>query len=106
LTSAQTFGTGPHAIRVLPRADGCEVRFGHQMLLGNRHLAQLLEYLHQDPEGDGVTGFASSFQIPPQAMRTMIAAALRDLASAGIPVEVWGRYWADIALHRADSEGS
>jgi hypothetical protein len=105
LTEAHTFGSGPGAVRVLPRNDGCEIRFGDEMIVANKHLARMLGYLHEDPSGDALADFASAFGMPTPQMRSAIGSALANLAGVGIPAETWGPHWAEVAEASTGGQG-
>lgn len=67
------------------------------MVRGNEHLHQLLEYIHHDVVGAELAEFASTFSLSEEAMASEIGATLRRLASAGIPLQTWGKHWSGIA---------
>lgn len=92
------FSDAATTVRVLPRENGCEVRFGETILLGNSDLAALLTYLHEDPDGRRATEFAASLDITLDALGNHVRSFLRSMLKAGVSARVWGR-WADGVLN-------
>lgn len=86
-------GRPPHCVRILPRRNGCEVRFSGRVLFGNKDLAMLLEFICGDPNGEQIGAFSSVLQVGPEVARGLIEDSLCALAKAGIPRHVWGDGW-------------
>jgi hypothetical protein len=89
-----TFTDGTHIVRVLPRADGCEVRYADTILVGNTDLALLLGYLHDDPQADHPNRFATQVGMTVDALGMNVRAVIDSMAAVGIPPAVWG-VWPD-----------
>ncbi|MFI7320214.1 hypothetical protein [Streptomyces venezuelae] len=79
-------------MRVLPRREGCEVRFGESVVVGNEDLAALLAYVHSDPTGE-LLPHAAALPMPAEEFRTLALRTLASLVSAGADPTVWGPGW-------------
>jgi len=86
------FTDGGATVRVLLRAEGCEVRHGSTVLLGNADLAVLLVHLHADPHARELERLAARVASPLETLRATVVRALDAMAGAGIPRAVWGAW--------------
>ena len=82
-------GDGRDYVRVLPRFDGLELRFGRRVLHANPDLAELIGFVLRSPSGPASD--PHSDQLAQLAIDSLTA-----LADAGVAPRVWGHWWATV----------